>query len=264
MRGDLVPLPPHELDTSVRVKNIRLLIEYEGTDFCGWQRQPHCPSVQAQIEDIVLQSTGQKTTVYGASRTDSGVHAWGQVANFYTESDIAPEKWAFVLNYSLPRTIRVQASVEVPQVFHAQKDAIGKEYEYRILNRPIPSGLDRRVYFHPAPLDWTKIQEALPYFIGEMDFRTFQAAKADVVTTVRRIDEFRMIEQGDGFYALRIQGNGFLKQMVRAIVGTLVEVGQQKREPESMVDLIASCERGLAGRTAPARGLSLVRVFYRE
>jgi tRNA pseudouridine38-40 synthase len=243
---------------------VRLLIEYDGADFSGWQRQPHRPSIQAAIEDILGTVIGRKTPVYGASRTDSGVHARGQVANFYTDKDLAAEKWAHVLNYSLPSSVRILESRAVPAAFHAQKAAIGKMYDYRILNRAVNSGLDRRVFFLPSPLRWTNIQKALPYFVGEHDFRAFQAAKADVVTTVRRIDEFRLIEEGAGFYTLRICGNGFLKQMVRAIVGTLVEVGLGKRDPGSLPHVIASRDRRLAGRTAPASGLTLVKVFYPE
>jgi tRNA pseudouridine38-40 synthase len=192
------------------------------------------------------------------------VHARGQVANFFTDKDLPAEKWAHIINYFLPLSVRVLESYEVPLGFHSQKDAIGKTYDYRVLNRSVNSGLDRRVLFLPAPLCWTNIQKALPYFIGEHDFRAFQAAKANVLTTVRRIDEFRLIEEGGEFYTLRIRGNGFLKQMVRTIVGTLVEVGLKKRDPSTVPQVIASRERRRAGRTAPANGLTLVRVFYPE
>lgn len=247
-----------------QLKNIRLLIEYEGTDFCGWQRQLGKETIQQLLEDIIFKVVGRKVIVYGASRTDSGVHARGQVANFYTDAPLPVAKWAFVLNFWLPRTVRIVEAVEVPMWFHAQKCAVGKIYNYRILNRPLNSALDRRVYFVPAPLDWTKIAQALPYFVGEKDFRSFQAAKAEVLTTVRRIEEFHLLDEGSGFYTLRIRGTGFLKQMVRTIVGTLVEVGLSKRTPESMAAVIASVDRMKAGPTAPASGLTLVRVFYPE
>lgn len=246
------------------MKNIRLLIEYDGTDFCGWQRQPHCPTIQQTLEDILAKIHGHPVSVYGASRTDSGVHAKGQVANFSSDAAIDGTTWSRVLNFYLPPTIRILESVEAAPRFHAQKYALGKTYDYRILNRSVNSALDRRVHFLPARLDWTKIQEGLPYFLGEKDFRVFQAARADVLTTVRRIEEFRLIEEGAGFYTLRIRGNGFLKQMVRSIVGTLIEVGLGRRDPASIGTLIASGQREGVGHTAPAHGLTLVKVFYPE
>ncbi len=241
---------------------IQLLIEYDGVDFVGWQRQPTGPTVQAILEDALALVNGCKTTVYGASRTDSGVHARGQVAIFDTKKNIEPWRWAFILNDHIPRSIRILVSREAPEGFHPQKDAVEKEYEYVILNRHQPSALDRRVYFVPRPLDWECVRRAMRHFIGTHDFVAFQGAKAEIKSTVRTVSHFALIDRGDGFFALRIRGNGFLKQMVRTIAGTLVEVGLGKRPESDIVKILESRDRQEAGHTAPSCGLTLVRIYY--
>lgn len=244
--------------------NVRLHIEYDGTDFQGWQRQLNRPTIQALIEDNLAEVQGRRTIVYGASRTDSGVHARGQVANFYADDKVAPEQWRSILNFHLPRTIRIVESVEVPYGFHSQRDAIDKCYEYRILNRAYASALDRRVLFYPKELDWNAIRESLPYFVGTMDFKSFQGSGSDRKTTIRTVQSFELFEDEPGLYRFRISGTGFLKQMVRNIIGTLLEVGEHKRTVASLPATIAARDRQQAGRTAAAHGLCLVKIRYPE
>jgi tRNA pseudouridine38-40 synthase len=244
------------------VDNILLKIEYDGTEFSGWQRQSHDPSIQAAIEDILSKFTGRKTVLYGASRTDAGVHAKGQMANFEAEPKMAPEKWAAFLNAGLPRSIRIIQSQLVPERFHAQKMAQSKIYEYRLLQRSCPSAWDRTVGFYPTKLNWDAIRKAMPHFVGEKDFKAFQGARASVLTTVRTIYRFELFEESEGLYRFVIEGSGFLKQMVRAIIGTLIEVGSGKKAPEDIPRIIESCDRRQAGFTADAAGLCLVKVNY--
>lgn len=244
------------------VDNILLKIEYDGSEFSGWQRQSKDPSIQAAIEDILSKFTGKRTVVYGASRTDAGVHAKGQMANFEAEAKLPPEKWAAFLNAGLPRSIRILESRRVPDRFHAQKMAQSKIYEYRLLQRTCPSAWDRTVSFYPGKLDWSAIRKAMPYFLGEHDFKAFQGARASVLTTVRTISRFELFEEPEGLYRFVIEGNGFLKQMVRAIIGTLIEVGSGKKAPEDIPRIIQSCDRRQAGFTADASGLCLVKVNY--
>jgi|688.fasta_scaffold137601_2 tRNA pseudouridine38-40 synthase len=244
------------------LENILLKIEYDGSDFAGWQRQPNHPTIQGCIEDILREFCGRKVVLYGASRTDSGVHARGQMANFEIEPKMPPERWAPFLNSALPRSIRILKSSKVPPRFHAQKMAQSKLYEYRIMQRSCPSALDKTIEIHPAPLDWEAIRKAMPYFVGQHDFKAFQGARATVLTTVRTVYRFELFEEEKGVFRFEIEGNGFLKQMVRAIIGTLLEVGQGKRKPEEIPDIIASRDRSRAGHTAEPRGLCLVRVNY--
>lgn len=249
---------------SEATKNIRIVVEYDGEPFFGWQRQGALPTVQGEIERALAKITGQHVTVYGASRTDTGVHAQGQVANFHTDATVPPERWAMVLNTMLPPQIRVLSSAEVPVDFNSRNHARSKVYEYRLLNRETPSALDRRLYHYPWQLDWDRIQAALPHFVGRKDFRAFQASGATVKTTVRNVHRLDIVIDRDGLYRFVIQGDGFLKQMVRAIVGTLLEVGEGKRDGAAIPAVIESGDRRRAGRTAPGCGLCLVGVQYGE
>lgn len=242
--------------------NVRLLIEYDGEDFAGWQKQPRHETIQGTLETILRKITKEDTVVYGAGRTDSGVHALGQVATFFTETKKPAKHWKMILNYHLPRTIRILECDEVPQAFSPQKHAISKVYEYRILNRPSPSALHRQALHIPRALNWDKIREAAPHFLGHHDFRSFQGARATVKTTDRTIEHISILDRGDGFYAIRIQANGFLKQMVRAIAGTLIYVGEEKIEPSAIPKMIESKNRKAGGPTAPPHGLFLVKVIY--
>lgn len=242
--------------------NIRLDIEYDGTDFCGWQRQQDRPTIQAHIEDVVAKVERRKVTVFGAGRTDSGVHAKGQVAHFDSQYGLPAERWRDILNTHLPPSIRIQRATEQPERFHAQKDALTKIYEYRVLNRGAASALDRRVLFNPTPIDWDKVRAALPYFVGYRDFASFQGANASTKTSDRTLLKFELVDDGDGYYRFVLIGTGFLKHMVRNLVGTVLEIGAGKRKAEDIPAIFASCDRRKAGRTAPAHGLCLVRVNY--
>jgi tRNA pseudouridine38-40 synthase len=242
--------------------NVRLLIEYDGTDFVGWQKQPTGPTIQGTLETILSQVAKERIVVYGAGRTDSGVHALGQVANFETRSQKPAAEWRKLLNHHLPNTIRILEAAEVDAGFHAQKKALSKVYEYRILNRPAGSALQRTALHFPRKLDWNRIREASQHFVGTHDFKSFQGARASVKTTVRTVDEVLVLNRGDGFYAIRFRANGFLKQMVRAMVGTLLAVGEGKIEANAIGPMIEARDRRSGGPTAPANGLFLVKVVY--
>ncbi len=245
--------------------NIKLVIEYDGEFFHGWQRQVtgHA-TVQEEIEKALSEISGQKITLFGAGRTDSGVHACAQVANFEVNAPVPPERWRLALNTKLPHSIRVLESSVVPSNFHSQRKAVGKIYEYRILNRSFASALDRRVYFWPHKLDWDKMRIAAAHFVGEHDFGAFQSGKSTVKSTFRKIKRLEIIEDASSssLYRIVVEGNGFLKQMVRNLVGTLMEVGQNLRDPNSIPELFLGKSREFAGRAAPARGLFLVKVIY--
>jgi tRNA pseudouridine38-40 synthase len=217
------------------------------------------------LQEVLFQITGERTLVFGSGRTDSGVHAKGQVAHFTTSKLIDSERWRLALNMRLPRTIRVLKSDLVPDSFHAQKSAVSKIYEYRVLNRLTSSALDRQVYFYPRQnVDWKKMRECLPYFVGEHDFKSFQGAKANVKTTVRTIFRFELdVEDPERkLYRFTIEGSGFLKQMVRNVMGTVLKVGEGKLLPADIPAIINSRDRRQAGRTVPACGLCLVSVKY--
>lgn len=242
--------------------NIAVLIEYDGAEFHGWQRQPGVSTVQAVLEDTLSQVLHRKVTVYGASRTDSGVHAKGQVANFWADPAIEPRKWAIILNTVLPPAIRIQKSLVLPHTFHAQREAVTKIYEYRVLNRPHRSALDRRVGFFPKKIDWDLVREAMRHFLGEHDFVAYQGSGGTVLSTVRRVDRFDLFNEAPGIYRLEAEGNGFLKQMVRAMVGTVLDVGMGKKPLTDIPESIRGRNRALVGQTAPAEGLCLVEVCY--
>lgn len=245
------------------MQNIRLDIEYDGEHYFGWQRQDPLPTIQGVLEETLEKALGKRIILYGAGRTDSGVHAKGQVGNFFNDVlDVPADRWTYVLNPKLPSGIRITKSQEVAQKFNAQKSALGKIYEYRILNRRYASALDRRVYFCPFPMDWERIREALPYFVGQRDFRSFQSGPTVVRSTVRQISRFELFNETDGLYRFEVEGNGFLKQMVRNMIGTVLEVGQGLRDPSEIEAVFASRDRQSAGRTAPAQGLCLVKVRY--
>lgn len=249
--------------SSETTRQIKLLIEYDGADFVGWQKQPTGPSIQSEIETVLERVTGEKIRVFGSGRTDSGVHAMGQVAHFAGPLRISAKKWRSILNDHLPFAIRVLASEEVDPSFHALNDSKGKIYVYRVLNREFSSALDRRVFFFPRPLDWDRIEATIPYFLGTHDFKAFQAAKASAKTSVRTLTRFVLHrDERLGLYSFEIEGTGFLKQMVRNIVGTLLEVGERRRSPEDIPVIFESRDRRKAGRTAPASGLCLVKVLY--
>lgn len=240
----------------------KLTIEYDGTAYAGWQRQPQQPTVQASIEAAIERVTRTPVAVIGAGRTDAGVHALGQVASFRTDERLQPEEWSRALNGLLPRDISVLAAERVADDFHARYDARGKLYEYRILNRRERSALERgRAWHVRKPLAIEPMREAAGLLVGRQDFSSFQGSPTDCdnpVCDLRRVD----IWSEPPLIHLEVQADRFLRQMVRAIAGTLVEVGLGKRAPKSLKDILEAKDRRAAGVTAPACGLYLVRVDY--
>ena len=248
--------------SELKPRRVLIGIEYEGTCYAGWQRQQNGPSVQAELETALSRAVHTNITVTGASRTDAGVHALGQRAHFDTDSTIPDDKWPFVFNTLLPEDIRVTSALRVPDDFHARFWALGKAYEYRILNRPFPSALRRNfTAFVPLPLDPSLMKGALPDLIGRHDFSAFEAAGGTAKTTVRQITEAKLIQDGDEI-VLTVQGDAFLYNMVRIIAGTLISIGQKRLAPDAFRQAIQNRNRLLLGATAPARGLTLLRVMY--
>lgn len=257
-------------------KNIKLVISYDGTNYAGWQKQAagRGLGIQQVIEDTLGKLLGDVTHITGAGRTDAGVHALGQVANFYTESSLPVERMAYAMNNRLPKDIRVCAAEAVPEAFHARYDAMGKTYCYYVTPESMPTVFQNRYSWHLSePLDMEKMREAAAYFLGEHDFRNFAASGSSVQDFVRRIDVCRItreqvapampwLESGN-FLCFRLSGNGFLYKMVRNIVGTLVLVGKGKLAPTAIPALLqAGAKPNIA--PAPAHGLFMERVYYDE
>ncbi len=243
-------------------KRLLITIEYDGSHYCGWQRQLNGPSVQQKVEEALLKLTGERITITGASRTDAGVHALGQRAHFDMASAIPADKLPFALNTKLPDDIRVVAGQEVGECFHARFDAAGKQYSYLIYNRRHPSALLRHLSAHASlPLDEAAMARACSYLIGTHDFAAFQAAGGTAKTTVRRIDSASVTRQGDEV-RLTLYGTAFLYNMVRIIAGTLIYVGQGRLPENVFEQAIHSKDRLVLGPTAPPQGLCLNRVDY--
>lgn len=241
-----------------------MIIEYDGTNYCGWQVQANGPSIQAEIEKALLEVTGEKISVNGSGRTDAGVHAKGQVASFTTESSIPPEKFAYALNNKLPEDIVIKESSEVPPDFHARFSAVGKKYSYLIINSRFPSALLRNHAYHVnycERLDIDKIKIAAEAFIGTHDFSGFMASGSKVSDTVRTIYDIS-VEREEERIRFIFKGSGFLYNMIRIITGTLLYTGIGKINPEDIRDIILSKDRKRAGITVPACGLYLEEVYY--
>lgn len=285
-----------ELHTTRR---ILLRVAYDGTNYHGWQVQPNAKTIEGELNRVLTQLTGEEIQVTGASRTDAGVHALGNVAVFDTVSKIPAEKFSYALNQRLPEDIVIQSSLQVADDFHPRHCDCRKTYEYDILNRTFPLPAYRNTaYFLYGDLDLDAMRKACQAFLGEHDFASFCAAGAQVQTTVRTIYSLEVLEQplavtGRGskpasevtgadpicqptetaaveqsqrsperLMTIRVRGNGFLYNMVRIIAGTLVEVGRGHIRPEEVEGIIAACDRAKAGPTAPARGLRLVEIKY--
>lgn len=244
------------------LRNIRIKLEYDGTEYHGWQKQPHDVTVQEKIEEAVFKVTGEKVEVIGCSRTDSGVHAKEYVANFHVGDRVPVFKFRGALNYMLPNDIVVLEAEEVDEDFHARYNSKGKTYSYTILNRYMPSAIERNLVYHVKyDLDVEKMREACKYIVGKHDFAAFKTQGASAKTSVRTVSELRIETYGEHikFY---ISADGFLYNMVRIIAGTLVLVGSGKIEPEKVKEIIESKDRRKAGHCAPASGLCLEKVFY--
>lgn len=280
-------------------RRILLRVAYDGTNYHGWQVQPNAKTIEGELNRVLTQLTGEEIQVTGASRTDAGVHALGNVAVFDTVSKIPAEKFSYALNQRLPEDIVIQSSLQVADDFHPRHCDCRKTYEYDILNRTFPLPAYRNTaYFLYGDLDLDAMRKACQAFLGEHDFASFCAAGAQVQTTVRTIYSLEVLEQplavtGRGskpasevtgadpicqptetaaveqsqrsperLLTIRVRGNGFLYNMVRIIAGTLVEVGRGHIRPEEVEGIIAACDRAKAGPTAPARGLRLVEIKY--
>ena len=241
---------------------LKLTIEYDGTGYAGWQRQPVQPTVQAAVEAAIQRITQTYIPVIGAGRTDAGVHALGQVASFRTEKALSVEEWGRALNALLPKDISVRSAERMADDFHARYSAKGKLYEYRILNQMERSALDHKRAWHiRKALDLAAMREAASLLVGHHDFSSFQGSPTDnenPICDLRRLE----IRQEQTLIRIESQADRFLKQMVRAIVGTLVEVGQGKRSPKSVKEILEARNRRVAGMTAPPHGLYLARVDY--
>lgn len=241
---------------------IKLTIEYDGTRYAGWQRQPDQPTIQEALESSITQITQTPISVVGAGRTDAGVHALGQVASFRADRQLSEQEWLRGLNGLLPNDIGVRAVRFMTDDFHARYSARGKLYEYRLLNRLERSALERdRAWHIHKPLDHVTVRDAACALIGRHDFSSFQGSPTDNENPICDLQRLDLAREQD-FIRIQLYADRFLKQMVRAIVGTLVEVGQGKRSSGSVKDILHARDRSAAGKTAPPHGLYLVRVDY--
>jgi len=247
----------------MEMRNIKLLIEYDGTNYLGWQVQATGQTIQGVIEEKLARLTGETVHLAGSGRTDAGVHAFSQVASFKTKSRMDVHTMQKALNSLLPSDIVIKQVEDVEERFHARKGARSKVYEYRILNREIRSVFDRGYAWHlPRRLDLREMRKATLHLIGEHDFSSFRSTGTPTRTQVRKVERAEWRRSRSGLIRFEIEANGFLKQMVRAIVGTLVEVGKGKVSADGFQKILASKDRRTAGPTAPAHGLFLKEVKY--
>lgn len=247
------------------MRTIKLTLQYDGTDYVGWQRQPSGTSIQGLLEDAVRPIEGREVTVHGAGRTDAGVHALGQVASLRLTATMDPVTLARALNAVLPFDVRVADADVMADGFHARFSATGKIYDYRIVQGPFASPFLRRYVWHVMPpLDVEAMREAAAALVGEHDFAAFQGSGIDVRTSVRTIRQVGLHGTGtsEAPLVLRIEGNGFLRHMVRNVAGTLVEIGLGRRSRADLAAILASRDRARAGATAPPSGLILREVLY--
>lgn len=244
------------------IKRLKCIVSYDGTDFSGFQVQPDQVTIQGTIEEALHRITGETIQISGSGRTDAGVHALGQVFHFDTASGIPVEKWRYILNNQLPDSIIIQDVEEVFPSFHARFDVKRKEYRYCIDNGIVPDLFRHRYAEHYRHrLDESLMQEAAKHLIGEHDFTSFCSAKTFVEDKVRTIYDVRVWRE-ENLIWISCVGNGFLYNMVRIIVGTLIEVGEGKRVPQELPQILAARDRERAGKTAPAKGLTMWKVFY--
>lgn len=248
------------------MRNIKLVLAYDGTDFAGWQVQPLAPTIQCTLASAIGRVTGEKVLPQGSGRTDAGVHALAQVATFPLESSIPAENLVKALNGALPTAIRIIQATEAPAEFHARKSAQAKTYRYRMFRGEVcPPFLARYVWHYPYPLDEAAMAEAAVFVAGEHDFTSFAAVDPENhrenLSNVRTIFSSGWIREGEEF-AYTVRGNGFLHHMVRNLVGTFVVVGKGTLEPKDIGRILGEKNRSAAGATAPASGLYLVSVEY--
>lgn len=246
------------------MKRIKLIVAYDGTNYCGWQAQPGMLTIEGVLNETLSQVLQEEICIIGASRTDAGVHAKGNVAVFNTNTRIPAEKICYAVNRYLPWDIRILDSTEVSPDFHPRKVSCRKTYEYKILNRDIAIPTERLYsYFVYYNMDIKAMQEAAGFLIGEHDFKSFCSSKTQVLDTVRTIYSLNVEKDGE-IIKITVTGNGFLYNMVRIIAGTLIEVGRGIKCPADMDKIIKGLDRKLAGPTAPAHGLTLIGIKYDE
>lgn len=244
------------------MKRIRLTVAYDGTNYCGWQVQPNAVTIEGELNRALCDLLKEEIKVIGASRTDSGVHAYGNVAVFDSNTRIPAEKISYALNQRLPQDIRIQKSEEVPLDFHPRHCKCSKTYEYKILNAEFEVPTERLYsYFVYKELNLENMKRAAEYLVGEHDFKSFCSTATQTETTVRTI-YFIKIEKRENMIHILINGNGFLYNMVRIIVGTLVQVGLGLYEVERVKEMLDACDRTVAGPTAPAHGLRLNEITF--
>lgn len=248
------------------MRNIKLLLEYRGTNYHGWQSQPGSgqPTIQETVEHAIEDVTGEQVTLYSSGRTDAGVHALGHVANFFTSSNMPAAAWTFALNRRLPADIRVLSSEEAPLDFHARRSALAKLYRYVILNRRQPSAIYMDLAWYVSrPLDIMRMRSAAEALVGRHDFAAFRSSECGAKSTERTVRSIEIKRCGE-FIEIDIEADAFLMHMARNITGTLVEAGVGRIGPDDVAAILSSRDRSRAGKTAPAHGLYLVRVYYSE
>jgi tRNA pseudouridine38-40 synthase len=245
-------------------RNIRLELEYDGTDFHGWQIQPNLDTIQGQLTRVIAQITEERVSIHGSGRTDAGAHALAQVCNFTLASHIPLANFQKAINSLLPSAIRVNSVEQVPEDFHARFSATGKHYRYRILNAKVCSPFDHRYVYHfPRPVDYEAMSRTAEFVIGEHDFSSFCDSDAEVSSKVRRVSSsFFVFDTARNLIEYNVCANGFLHHMVRNLVGTFLEVGKGKCTSEDFRTILTARQRSTAGPTAPASGLFLVSVNF--
>jgi tRNA pseudouridine38-40 synthase len=242
--------------------NFKLTIEYDGTHYHGWQIQANGKTIQSVLERAVSTLVGQPTRIIGAGRTDAGVHALGQVANFFADKELEPHRMQRALNALTPGDITVKTVEIVPESFHARRDGRSRVYEYRIFNRPSPSPFYLRFAWHVhVPLNIAAMRDAITCLEGEHDFTSFRAADCDAAHPVRTIYRTSLNHTGE-LIVFSVEATAFLRHMVRNLIGTLVEVGRLQRTAHSFLELLNARDRTQAGIKAPAQGLFLMEVKY--
>lgn len=245
-------------------RRIRFIVEYDGTDYVGWQDQPNGTAVQELLEKAVFEITGEKTTVQGSGRTDSGVHARAQVAHFDTGARMAADKFSYALNTRLPGDVRVLWSEEAPEGFHSRFSAKNKQYRYAVQTGPHARVFTRNNALHcHYALDLEKMQRAAEQVVGEHDFRAFMCKDTAMENTVRTVTLSEWHREGEMLY-YNVAGNGFLYNMVRILAGTMLEIGSGRRPEDTVLKALKEQDRESAGATAPAKGLTLWRVRYED
>ena len=247
------------------MKRVKLVVAYDGTNYHGWQVQDNGITIEEVLNRTISELVQEDIKVIGASRTDAGVHACGNVAVFDTEHRMPADKICFALNQRLPEDIRIQSSMEVEPDWHPRKHHCIKTYEYKILNRKmeVPS-LRLYTHFCHFDLDLDQMRQAAKLLTGEHDYKSFCNVRTQVLDTVRTVYSIDIEKDSNDVITIRVRGNGFLYNMVRILAGTLMAVGMGQRKPEEMPDILAACDRAAAGPTAPAKGLMLVGMEYQD